>query len=405
VPIRELLLPRTSDAMTEAVVSRWLVADESDVTAGTVVAEVETDKALVEVVAENDGLLVAAASEGANVPVGAVIAYVLDGPDVQDYRDGRVALATPLIAQATVSTPEPDRTSKQAEPHPAALASGPSPMTPSTRSFASPLARRLARESGLSLDDLFPGSGPNGRVVRADVLSRVKSGGAQGGPEMSSRQRSMVAAMVGSKSEVPHFYLFRDVDLGAVGDYRRALAAAELPVPSITTMLVKALGVVLASHEFARRRWVDGRVQPSNEAHVGVAVADGLDDIVVTVVRDPGRLSLAEVAGEITRLSESVRSRTLRLGDAVGATATISNLGMHGIDALLPIIPPGQSFILGIGRERSQLALGASGQVESRSVVTFGFAGDHRVLTGLGGARILAELDQVLQHPLRLAQT
>ncbi len=407
MPISELLLPRTSDAMTEAVVSRWLVANETEVTRGTMVAEVETDKALVEVPADSDGLLVVAAPEGADVPVGSVIAYLIDGPEVEDYRSGRLALGTPTIEQVSAPAPEPTPpppAESGASAPPPSVTEAPAPADARRVLFSSPLARRMARERGLSIEALHPGSGPNGRIVRADVLRAAQATSAPSAPrDMTSRQRSMVAAMVASKAEIPHFYLFRDVDLGAVVEYRRALAAAGLSAPSVSAILVRALGIVLERHEFARRRWTDGAVSDSADANVGVAVADGVDDIVVPVVRGPGRLSLAQVAAELERLSEAVRSRTLRQADSVGAAATISNLGMHGVDSLLPIIPPGQSFILGVGRTRAHVDLDDRGQASSRSVATFSLAGDHRVLTGMGGARILGDLDDALQHPLRLA--
>lgn len=408
MPITELLLPRTSDAMTEAVVSRWLVANETEVTRGTMVAEVETDKALVEVPADSDGLLVVAAPEGSDVPVGAVIAYLLDGPEVEEYRGGRLALGAVPMEQGAPSSSEPTPPpgpSPDDSPSPPSVPEAPSAADAGRALFSSPLARRMAREKGLSIEELHPGSGPNGRIVRADVLRAAQATSASAAPrEMTSRQRSMVAAMVNSKAEIPHFYLFRDIDLGAVVEYRRALTAAGMSASSVSAILVRALGVVLERHEFARRRWTSGGVSESDEANVGVAVADGVDDIVVPVVRGPGRLSLAQVASELERLSEAVRSRTLRQADSVGAAATISNLGMHGVDSLLPIIPPGQSFILGVGRTRSHVVLDDRGHASSRSVATFSLAGDHRVLTGMGGARILGELDDALQHPLRLAE-
>jgi pyruvate dehydrogenase E2 component (dihydrolipoamide acetyltransferase) len=167
--------------------------------------------------------------------------------------------------------------------------------------------------------------------------------------------------------------------------------------------LIKALGVVLVENEFARRRWIQGQVENSNDANIGIAVADGIDEIVVPVVQAPALRSLEGIAEELARLGEAVRSRSLRREDMMDAVATISNLGMFGVDALLPIIPPSQSFILGVGRDRKEVILDELGRPMSRTVATFSLAGDHRVLTGLGGARILQRLDELVQHPLRLA--
>lgn len=396
--VTEVLVPRTSDAMTEAVMSKWLVATDSAVTIGDVIAEVETDKALVEITAEASGLLITRATEGTTVEVGAVLAYLLDGDDVAAYHAGDLTLG-PTVDLPVDSRQTPDEARAPASPQPAErveaeVAEQASPV------FSSPLARRLARERGLTLTDLAPGTGPNGRIVRADIL-RHENQSPRGGPGSgSARQRSMVNAMVSSKAEIPHFYLFRDIDLGAVRQLRKNLADADLSVPSVSVFLIKALGVALNENAFARRRWIDDRPHESEDANVGIAVADGIDEIVVPVIRSPASLSLAEVASELKRLSDAVRSHALRLDDTSGAVATISNLGMFGVDALLPIIPPTQTFILGIGRDRLMTVLDGQGQVQSRWMSTFSLAGDHRVMTGLGGARILDHLDQLLQHPV-----
>ena len=418
--VTELLLPRTSDAMTEAVVSAWLVPSESEVSQGDLLAEVETDKAIVEVVAEMDGLLVAAVAEGSTVQVGGVLAYFLDGEEIAEYREGRLSLASTSSAlrvdsDKTVAGPRAG-VAEVIQPNPTdalepALSPGSgAPVDTEVRSgvdsrlvFSSPLARRLARERGLLLEDLYPGSGPNGRIVREDVLRRERRTLPERRAPMGTRHRSMVSAMVTSKTEIPHFYLFRDIDLGSVLSYRHALVAAQLPAPSVSAILIKALGVVLVENEFARRRWIQGQVENSNDANIGIAVADGIDEIVVPVVQAPALRSLEGVAEELARLGEAVRSRALRREDMMDAVATISNLGMFGVDALLPIIPPSQSFILGVGRDRKEVFLDELGRAMSRTVATFSLAGDHRVLTGLGGARILERLDQLVQHPLLLA--
>lgn len=403
----EMLLPRTSDAMTEAVVSAWLVPDGAVVSKGDLVAEVETDKAMVEVTAEADGVLVPAVAAGATVEVGGVLAYLLNGDDVEAHRGGRLKIGATAPA-ADVSTPAATpAASAQPEAAPAAHASqeastmnGGAGQTPV---FASPLARRLAREQGLRLEDLAPGSGPNGRIVREDVQRQANRAPADRVADLSSRQRAMIGAMVSAKSEIPHFYLFRDVDLSAVLAYRRDLKAAGLTAPSVSAILIKALGTALAEHDFARRSWRDGKVVDISDGHVGIAVADGIGEIVVPVIRTPASLSLDAIGAEVARLSEAVRGRSLRQDEMTGAVATISNLGMYGVDSLLPIIPPGQTFIIGVGRDRQELFLDERDQVRSRSIATLGFSGDHRVLTGVGGAQLLERLDHLLQHPLALA--
>ena len=403
--VTELLLPRTSDAMTEATLSAWLVPSGAEVAQGDLVAEVETDKAMVEVRAEVAGVIVAAVAEGATIEVGSTLAFLLNGQDIEDHRAGRLHLGSGPIPATPV---DQDAPLDPAPAKPIPVASTPAPpvngaTTAPKAPHASPLARRLAREHGLLLEDLSPGTGPNGRIVRDDVLGHVQAAPAGNEALMSGRQKSMVAAMVAAKSQIPHFYLFRDIDLTTVLAYRRDLKESGLEAPSVTAIALKALGLVLADMDFARRRWHDGRVLESAEAHVGFAVSDGIADIVVPVLRAPAALSLEGIAGEVRRLSDAVRTRKLRQEDMTGAVATISNLGMFGIDALLPIIPPSQTFIIGMGRDRPELYLDALERVKSRNVVTLGFAGDHRVMTGVGGARIMERMDELLQHPLLLA--
>lgn len=400
----ELLLPRTSDAMTEAVLSAWLVPDGSQVSKGDLVAEVETDKAMVEVAADSAGLLVAAVAAGATVQVGGVLAYVLDGDDIEAHRSGRIRLggsvpAHEVAAPASAVASSPALTTVTA-PVPMGNAVGVKAPV-----FASPLARRLAREQGLRLEDLTPGSGPGGRVVREDILRQASKATADRVGQLSSRQRSMVTAMISAKSEIPHFYLFREIDLTTLLSHRRHLKAAGLHAPSVSVFVIKALGIALAERDYARRIWRDGQPVDLAEGHVGIAVADGDGEIVVPVVKAPVTLTIDAIGEEVSRLSEAVRQRSLRQAEMTGAVATISNLGMYGIDALLPIIPPGQSFIIGVGRDRAELFLDDLERVRSRSMATFGFSGDHRVLTGVGGARLLEHLEHLLQHPLALAAT
>jgi len=412
VPVSELLLPRTSDAMTEAVLSRWLVASESQVSAGDVVAEVETDKAVVEVAAEQSGLLVAAVAEGATVEVGAVLAYVVNGSEVEEYREGRLSIgAGPSSADAPPTpTREVEQEAAESQTLDPISAIDTTAPTSGRDAFGSPLARRLARELALRVEDLFPGSGPNGRVVRADVLASVATGPKASTTRvtsaapvaLTSRQRAMAAAMVLSKTAIPHFYLFRDIDMDPLRTVRTQLSDAGLPAPSVTAFLVRALGIVLRDLPAARRVWTGDGVEQAASASVGIAVADGVDEIVVPVIREPSEMAMSQVVGELNRLSSAVRDRSLRQEDMTGAVATISNLGMLGVDALLPIIPPGQAFILGIGRSAEVLALDESGVVYSRTVATVSLSGDHRVMTGAGGAQVLEQLNGLLQHPIAL---
>ncbi len=407
--IIELILPRTSDAMSEAILATWLVADESEVSAGDVVAEVETEKAMVDVAVESDGFLVTAVPTSATVEIGGVLAFVLSGQDIEDYRAGTLVLPThqtELTETAQITpTHEPAVEASDTRVVPEAPQEVIANHISAARGLvSSPLARKLAREAGLDLATLAPGSGPGGRIVRADIQAAVSRALVTQVVSLTPRQRAMATAMVQSTTTIPHFSVSRDIPLDELVQFRMQLQRSNLDPPSLSAFFVRALAVAMRDTPSSRVSWVAEGIISHPVSAIGVAVADGDADLVVPVIHNAESKSLWDIGKEIQNLSNDVRERRLRPEQLQGAIATISNLGMFGIDTLTPIIPPGQSFIIGVGRSRKRLAYHPEGRVMEETYVSVTLSGDHRVLTGLGAARLLAQYAAVCENPVQLLE-
>ena len=413
--LNEVILPRTSDAMSEALLSSWLVEDGQQVNAGDLLAEVETDKAMVEVAAEAEGLVVRAAAAGTSVEVGAVLAYIVSGDEAEAFLSGNLhipgvaaSIAEPAQAQAPVEMPE-DAAASIGSEKPESVPESQGPIKSPT--VASPLARKLAKEAGLRLDDLAPGSGPGGRIVRADVEA-VKSSGwkpisieqTQEKQKPSARQMAMASAMVESVTTIPHFSVTRGIDPGPFMEFRRQLKNIGATPPSFSTLFVMALARAMEQSPWARRTWTDDGVIQHGHSAIGVAVAEGDSDLVVPIVHGAEAKSLDQVSAELDALIGRAKARRLNPEELSGGIGTISNLGMFGIDSLTPIIPPGQSFILGLGQVRERDASQVSRDGASTYSLTVTLSGDHRVLTGVGAALLLRSFAEACANPVTLIQ-
>jgi pyruvate dehydrogenase E2 component (dihydrolipoyllysine-residue acetyltransferase) len=369
----EVVMPRLSDSMTEGTIVRWLKADGDEVQRGEEMVEVETDKATVGYEAEVSGTLAIREPEGAVVAVGAVIAEI-------------------------------------GAAHPAPV-----------RVKASPLARRLAREFGVELSAL-QGSGPHGRVIRRDVMAAAGSGdGDDGGPESVpdggdvapepasdggetqelTRIQSLIARrMAASRSTVPEFALEVDVDMTGALEMRRELRALTDPAPSLNDIIVKACALALRRHPRANGSFAEDRFVLHPRVNVALAVAvEG--SLLTPVVFDADTTSVGEIARETRRLIERARAGRLAPAELDGATFTVSNLGMFGIDRFEGIINAPQSAILCVGAVRDR-PVALDGEVVIRPVASMTLAADHRILYGADAAAFLVQIRRLLEHPLTL---
>jgi pyruvate dehydrogenase E2 component (dihydrolipoamide acetyltransferase) len=359
-------------------VLRWLKSEGDSVTKGEPLLEIETDKVTVEVEAPADGLLAGIrAGVGADVPVGETIAVLLaDGESLAE-----VAPQPALVAAAAAV----------AVPAASAPARG-------RRPLASPKARRLAAERGLDLTAVA-GSGPGGAVVAADVEARADREPAA--DPVSGVWRLMAQRTTESWQSVPHFYLRREVDASRLLSWRSAVR--ERPGHeriSHTDLLVKISAEALRAHPRVNASWRDGSVVPGEHVNIGVAIAVE-EGLIVGVVHEADRLSLAETAARRVELVEAARSGRLRPEDVSGGTFTVSNLGMYGVDSFDAIVNAPQAAILAVGRILDRI-VPVDGHPAVRPTLQLSVSFDHRVIDGARGAEFLTTLAALVEEPARL---
>jgi pyruvate dehydrogenase E2 component (dihydrolipoamide acetyltransferase) len=393
----EVVMPRLSDSMEEGTIVRWLKQDGEEVTRGEPLAEVETDKATVTFEADAGGTLHILVAEGETVALGAVIAR---------------------IGEADAREPEPATAVSTAATTVALAGNG------TRRVKASPLARRIARESGIDLSALT-GTGPGGRIVRADLGQGTGEAppaalepepvGAAGAAatargnkgvvsvqQLSRTQVQIAQRMAESRATIPDFTLQADIDMRqavALREQLRRARAAEV-VPSYNDMVLKACATALREHPRANGAYRDGAFEFYERVNVGIAVA-ARDSLIVPTVFDADSKTLLEIAREARELAERVRQRTVTPAELSGATFTVSNLGMYGVSSFAAIINPPQAAILAVGELR-ELPVVLEGQVVPGLRMTVTLTCDHRILYGAPAAEFLARIRQLLEQPVNL---
>jgi pyruvate dehydrogenase E2 component (dihydrolipoamide acetyltransferase) len=434
----DLVMPRLSDTMEEGTVLRWLKHDGDDVHRGDELVEIETDKANMIYESDLDGTLQTVAAEGDTLPVGALIARI--GADAQDDAQGTAAQA-----QAP-----PDAVAEQVVEAIAQTAGGgaatDAPATPAAadtageRVKASPLARRIARESGVDLHTLS-GSGPGGRIVKADVqgAAAATAGGAGAGADgagaagprateaapgapapaparaddvttakgqttvvaLTRMQQTIARRMAESKATIPDFTLLCDVDMEECVRLRSELKRiSKDEAPTYNDMVVKAGALALREHPRANSSYRDGELALHSRINIGVAVA-AQDALVVPTVFDADAKALGEIARETRSLAARVRDATITPPELGGGTFTVSNLGMYSIKSFTAIINPPQAAILSVGAVE-QRAVVREGELGVRHTMTLTLVCDHRVLYGADAAQLLARIRELLQAPAAL---
>jgi pyruvate dehydrogenase E2 component (dihydrolipoamide acetyltransferase) len=439
-------LPRLSDTMEEGVVAKWLVKPGDKVKRGQPIAEIETDKATMEFESFDAGtVLELLASEGTVLKLGTPIAILGEaGEDVAAVKAGLAGGGTaPAVggspaSAAPVGAKEPAAAMAKAVAAPPVTAPAAAPQVASReggRVPASPLARRLAHEAGLDLGSIA-GSGPHGRVVKADVdaaaLRGPQVGRASGGAPaaftaevdahgrpyatrvdrtfpLSQMRKAIVRAMVKSKTEAPHFYLTIDVDMEHAVELRaRINAAAEATKGaaggatkiSFNDLVVAAAARALQVHPRVNAKFTAEGIVEYGDIDVGVAVA--IDDgLLVPVVRHAEQKTLRAIARETRDLGERAKAKTLHPNEMTGSTFTVSNLGMFGIEEFAAVVNPGEGAILAVGAIReAAVVVGGSVQIRHRMKMTLSC--DHRVVDGAVGAKFLQTLQSYLEEPLQI---
>jgi pyruvate dehydrogenase E2 component (dihydrolipoamide acetyltransferase) len=381
----EVLMPRLSDSMEEGTIVRWLKQDGDLVSEGEPLAEVETDKATVTFDADSGGILRILVGEGETAPIGGLLARIGASNEEPAQHDGPPAARERENGAARVK--------------------------------ASPLARRIASESQIDLTAL-EGSGPGGRIVKADVDAASRKGprpapvpvtaarGAKGTVttvEPSRIQVQIAQRMAESKATIPDFTLHAEVAMEHAVELRTQLRKAARggdAVPSYNDMVVKACGLALADHPRANAAYRDGAFELYGRVNVGIAVA-AHDTLVVPTVFDADRKSLVEIAREARTVAERVRSRQITPAELSGGTFTVSNLGMYGVAGFAAIINPPQAAILAVGELR-EVPVVRDGQIVPGMRMSIALTCDHRILYGAPAAEFLARVRQLLEQPLYL---
>ena len=452
----DVVMPRLSDSMEEGTILRWLVESGAEVSRGDEIVEIETDKANMTYEADAAGTLEIVASEGDTLPIGELIARIGSdgGGDSTSGSTGRRAgpvageddsagepaeIASPAPPARSAEPPDDegadagDSAESTAAPSPSMPAVGersaePAPTGENGRVKASPIARRLARERGVDLAALT-GSGPGGRIVKADVEAAGAAGapteapakpqavpgpvaaGDRGGgkgettvEELSRTQQTIARRMAESKATVPDFHVATEVDMAAavaVREQLKALASEEHPAPSFNDFVVKAAALALREFPRANGAYKDGRFELYERVNVGVAVA-AENALIVPTIFDADRKSLGEIALETRALAARVRAGQITPPEVSGGTFTVSNLGMFGVTEFTAIVNGGQAGILTVGALRD-VPVVEDGKVVPGKRMTLALVSDHRILYGADAAQVLARIRALLESPLALA--
>ena len=429
----EITMPALSPTMTEGNLAKWVKKEGDKVKAGDVIAEIETDKATMEVEAVDEGILgkilVADGTEG--VKVNAVIALLLeDGEDkkaLDAWKPKEVpkAEAAPAAdapassgAAAPATAPAAASVAPVASKAPAApLASAaPKGVSAGGRVKASPLAKRLAATKGIDLSGVI-GSGPGGRIVKADVESGV--GRASGGAirrnptefvqvPNNSMRKVIARRLLESKQQVPHFYLTVPIELDAMMEVRQQLNvkaakkagkdAAPAYKLSVNDFVIKAVGLALRDKPNCNVSWYDDAIIQYNNVDVSVAVAtDG--GLITPIVRNADQKSLPQISTEMKDLAKRARDNKLKPEEFQGGGFSISNLGMYGVSTFQAIINPPQACILAVGAGEEVLKM-RGGQVKAVQVMNATLSVDHRAVDGALGAEFLQVLKEYIENPI-----
>ena len=445
----EILMPALSPTMEEGKLAKWLVKEGDKVAAGDLLAEIETDKAVMEFEAVEDGiigrLLVAEGTDA--VPVNTPIAVLLEeGEEIGAYQAG----SAPAPADEAPKAPGKTTGKTTGPAAPAApdsalpeTTAAPAPAGP--RIFASPLARRLAADRGLDLSQIA-GSGPKGRIVKADVEAAAARPAATAAPAevaevaeaappraaaaappapapveagniarmyegrdyqevpLDGMRKTIAARLTEAKQTIPHFYLRRDIRLDALLKFRSEinaeLAAREVKL-SVNDFIIKACALALQQVPDANAVWAGDRLfrlKPSDVA-VAVAIEGGL---FTPVIQDADKKTLSAISAEMKDLAARARSRRLAPHEYQGGSFAISNLGMFGIDNFDAVINPPHGSILAVGAGANKPVVEADGSIGVATVMSVTLSVDHRVIDGALGAEFLAAIKANLENPLAM---
>ncbi len=419
----KVIMPKLSPTMEEGQISRWLKKEGDKVSMGEPLAEIDTDKATMEMQALGNGVLrKILINEGQSAPLGQLIAVI--GEPNEDIAS--------LVSEAPAAAPAPKQEQPKQEPpkqeqkqeekpaeRPAPQQNG-QPKTDSARMIVSPLAARMAAEAGIDLRSL-QGSGPGGRIIKRDIEAAISQPKPEPGfprvvpagqvpqigasayrDEAASEIRKTIARrLVTSLGPVPHFFLTTEIEMDRAAEMRRGINALDPDLKiSINDVIIKVVAAALIQHPEVNASFQEKFVRYYERADVGVAVAIE-DGLITPVVRAADQKSLSQIAAEVRELAERARSRRLKPEEYTGATFSISNLGMFGIDEFTAVINPPEGAILAVGA-MSPKPVVRDNEIVIRQMMRVTMSCDHRVIDGATGAKFLQTFKKILENPLYL---
>jgi pyruvate dehydrogenase E2 component (dihydrolipoamide acetyltransferase) len=409
-----ITLPKMSDTMTEGVIVRWTVKIGDSVKSGDIIAEVETDKATMDMEVYSKGqILHLIASEGQAIAVDAPIAVV--GQPGEDFQALLSAAASGGSNNATASS----STSATIEVASTAVTASPSTTVSDSngRVLASPLAKKIAAEKGIDLNGV-QGTGENGRIVKKDLENATPAAstsstvtttpvstaviGQESFTEVPvSQMRKTIAARLGeSKFTAPHFYLTVEINMDKATAAREQMNAISDVKISMNDIVVKAAAAALRKHPNINSSWLDTKIRYNHHIHIGVAMAVE-DGLLVPVVRFADNKSLSQISAEVKAYGAKAKEKKLQPQDWAGNTFTISNLGMFGIDEFTAIINPPDACILAVGTVKDSVGV-VNGEIKPVKTMKVTLSCDHRVVDGAMGAAFLQTLKSYLEEPVKL---
>jgi pyruvate dehydrogenase E2 component (dihydrolipoamide acetyltransferase) len=417
IPAQVIRMPKMSDTMTEGVIASWLVKVGDYVKPGDILAEVETDKATMELENYEEGTVLYI-DANKSIPVNGIIAII--GKAGTDYTPLLSNNAKPTNSSATSA---PQNTTTTSSSNNSSEQKTVSVSGDGGRVFASPLAKKIAKEKGLDLAQIT-GSGENGRIIRKDVETFVPKSEPKttAKPEKTEKAPAVAAPLIGKESfeEVPvsqmrktiarrladslftspHFYLTMEINMDKAIEARKSMNEVALVKISFNDMVIKAVAASLRQHPKVNSSWLGDKIRYNHHVHIGVAVAVE-EGLLVPVVRFADQKSLSQIAGEVKTLGAKAKDKKLQPSDWEGNTFTISNLGMFGIEEFTAIINPPDACILAVGAIK-ETAIVKNGQLVIGNVMKVTLSCDHRVVDGAIGSAFLQTLKSLLEDPIRL---
>jgi pyruvate dehydrogenase E2 component (dihydrolipoamide acetyltransferase) len=412
-----ITLNKMTDTMTEGVLVKWNVSVGATVKGGDILAEVETDKATMDLENFEKGVILSLlAEEGSTLPVNSPIAIV--GKEGEDISSLMAQISSPSGGASNSGGTEAENTPAVSET--ASTVNPTATVTPSavvhegadsSRLLASPLARKMAADSGIDLT-LVKGSGEGGRIVKKDIenytpapagnnaSAYISSSESYHDVAVTQMRKTIAGRLADSKFTAPHFYLSMEIKMDRVLDARKRINESGEVKISVNDMIVKACAMALRRHPQVNSSWLGDRIRYHHHIHIGVAVAVD-DGLLVPVVKFADAKDLSTISSEVKVFSKKAHEKKLQPTDWQGNTFTISNLGMFGIDQFTAIINPPDACILAVGGVKEQLAL-VNGEIQVENIMKVTLSCDHRVVDGVVGSKFLQTLKSYLEDPIRM---